>query len=258
MTGRPPHSATARSSTVPHERRLVRRIRAGPSRTRASPPDLEILRTPLDWAEGRHAQLDDAIQTVTRPTAQPIRAASPTGLLEHPGQNETEAPRPVRGRGGAPVGGARRLGGARALGGRRDGAERGAGTPSQRRPGRPFRGAGELRTQPQRNPPPANARPRRQAQGWGALFKRGRPQSRLKPIAAIRRHSPGSNRSLRPPAAARFRVLLVPVHAAAEPGQRPLRGTLTSLSSWRVAHLLLGLLLSSCSALSWKLVPSCP
>ncbi|MGW3665678.1 S41 family peptidase [Streptomyces sp. NPDC005141] len=25
-------------------------------------PDLEILRTPLDWAEGRHAQLDDAIQ----------------------------------------------------------------------------------------------------------------------------------------------------------------------------------------------------
>ncbi|MEV1061782.1 S41 family peptidase [Streptomyces sp. NPDC050263] len=25
-------------------------------------PDLEVLRTPLDWAEGRHAQLDDAIQ----------------------------------------------------------------------------------------------------------------------------------------------------------------------------------------------------
>ena len=25
-------------------------------------PDLEILRTPLDWAEGRHAQLDDAIK----------------------------------------------------------------------------------------------------------------------------------------------------------------------------------------------------
>ncbi|GAA2498518.1 S41 family peptidase [Streptomyces longisporus] len=25
-------------------------------------PDLEILRTPLDWAEGRHAQLDDAVQ----------------------------------------------------------------------------------------------------------------------------------------------------------------------------------------------------
>ncbi|MGW7046760.1 S41 family peptidase [Streptomyces avermitilis] len=25
-------------------------------------PDLEILRTPLDWAEGRHAQMDDAIQ----------------------------------------------------------------------------------------------------------------------------------------------------------------------------------------------------
>jgi tricorn protease len=25
-------------------------------------PDLEIMRTPLDWAEGRHAQMDDAIQ----------------------------------------------------------------------------------------------------------------------------------------------------------------------------------------------------
>ena len=25
-------------------------------------PDLEVLRTPLDWAEGRHAQLDDAVR----------------------------------------------------------------------------------------------------------------------------------------------------------------------------------------------------
>ena len=24
-------------------------------------PDIEALRTPLDWAEGRHAQLDDAV-----------------------------------------------------------------------------------------------------------------------------------------------------------------------------------------------------
>ncbi|NEB33038.1 peptidase S41 [Streptomyces sp. SID14446] len=39
-------------------------------------PDLEILRTPLDWAEGRHAQLDDAIQLSldllrSRPAASP-------------------------------------------------------------------------------------------------------------------------------------------------------------------------------------------
>jgi tricorn protease len=39
-------------------------------------PDLEILRTPLDWAEGRHAQLDDAIQLAlellkTHPAASP-------------------------------------------------------------------------------------------------------------------------------------------------------------------------------------------
>ena len=39
-------------------------------------PDLEILRTPLDWAEGRHAQLDDAVQLAlellqTNPAAQP-------------------------------------------------------------------------------------------------------------------------------------------------------------------------------------------
>ncbi|MGW7261987.1 S41 family peptidase [Streptomyces sp. NPDC054842] len=39
-------------------------------------PDLEILRTPLDWAEGRHAQLDDAVQLAlellsTHPAAAP-------------------------------------------------------------------------------------------------------------------------------------------------------------------------------------------
>ncbi|MFF9177919.1 S41 family peptidase [Streptomyces sp. NPDC014793] len=39
-------------------------------------PDLEVLRTPLDWAEGRHAQMDDAIQLAlellrTNPAAQP-------------------------------------------------------------------------------------------------------------------------------------------------------------------------------------------
>ncbi|MFE9765981.1 S41 family peptidase [Streptomyces sp. NPDC005808] len=39
-------------------------------------PDLEILRTPLDWAEGRHAQLDDAVRLAldllnTQPAAAP-------------------------------------------------------------------------------------------------------------------------------------------------------------------------------------------
>jgi tricorn protease len=39
-------------------------------------PDLEVLRTPLDWAEGRHAQLDDAVQLAldlleTHPAAVP-------------------------------------------------------------------------------------------------------------------------------------------------------------------------------------------
>ncbi|MPY35853.1 peptidase S41 [Streptomyces adustus] len=39
-------------------------------------PDLEVLRTPLDWAEGRHAQLDDAVQLAldlleTNPPATP-------------------------------------------------------------------------------------------------------------------------------------------------------------------------------------------
>ncbi|MER6783642.1 S41 family peptidase [Streptomyces sp. NPDC000658] len=39
-------------------------------------PDLEILRTPLDWAEGRHAQLDDAVRLAldllaTKPPATP-------------------------------------------------------------------------------------------------------------------------------------------------------------------------------------------
>jgi tricorn protease len=39
-------------------------------------PDLEVLRTPLDWAEGRHVQLDDAIRLAvelleTRPPATP-------------------------------------------------------------------------------------------------------------------------------------------------------------------------------------------
>ncbi|WP_329218125.1 S41 family peptidase [Streptomyces sp. NBC_01485] len=46
-------------------------------------PDLEVLRTPLDWAEGRHAQLDDAIRlaldllTLTPPATPPDYTAVP-------------------------------------------------------------------------------------------------------------------------------------------------------------------------------------
>ncbi|SMF57873.1 S41 family peptidase [Streptomyces sp. Amel2xC10] len=46
-------------------------------------PDLEVLRTPLDWAEGRHAQMDDAIRlaldllTTTPPASPPDYSAVP-------------------------------------------------------------------------------------------------------------------------------------------------------------------------------------
>ncbi|MCX5381935.1 S41 family peptidase [Streptomyces sp. NBC_00083] len=56
-------------------------------------PDLEILRTPLDWAEGRHAQLDDAVQLAldlltTRP------ASTPPGYTTTP--NRQRPPLPPR------------------------------------------------------------------------------------------------------------------------------------------------------------------
>ncbi|GHB16316.1 putative tricorn protease [Streptomyces umbrinus] len=41
-------------------------------------PDLEILRTPLDWAEGRHAQLDDAVQLALDLLSLPPAATPPT------------------------------------------------------------------------------------------------------------------------------------------------------------------------------------
>ncbi|MEU6538204.1 S41 family peptidase [Streptomyces sp. NPDC047000] len=47
-------------------------------------PDLEIQRTPLDWAEGRHAQLDDAVTlaldllTTTPPATPPTDSPAPT------------------------------------------------------------------------------------------------------------------------------------------------------------------------------------
>lgn len=54
-------------------------------------PDLEILRTPLDWAEGRHAQLDDAVQLAldlltTRP------ASTPPGYTTTPNRRRPQLP----------------------------------------------------------------------------------------------------------------------------------------------------------------------
>ncbi|MFD7817979.1 S41 family peptidase [Streptomyces sp. NPDC059785] len=54
-------------------------------------PDLEILRTPLDWAEGRHAQLDDAVRLAcdllrTHPPA------SPPDLSDAPDRTRPELP----------------------------------------------------------------------------------------------------------------------------------------------------------------------
>lgn len=55
-------------------------------------PDLEILRTPLDWAEGRHAQLDDAIQlSLDLLRAHP--AASPPDHSDVPDRRRPKLPR---------------------------------------------------------------------------------------------------------------------------------------------------------------------
>ncbi|MFE9807585.1 S41 family peptidase [Streptomyces sp. NPDC005548] len=54
-------------------------------------PDLEILRTPLDWAEGRHAQLDDAIQlSLDLLRSQP--AASPPDYSNVPDRTRPKLP----------------------------------------------------------------------------------------------------------------------------------------------------------------------
>ncbi|MEU4352547.1 S41 family peptidase [Streptomyces sp. NPDC023838] len=54
-------------------------------------PDLEILRTPLDWAEGRYAQLDDAVQLALDLLAgRP--AATPPGYANAPDRRRPELP----------------------------------------------------------------------------------------------------------------------------------------------------------------------
>ncbi|GGY60610.1 S41 family peptidase [Streptomyces omiyaensis] len=54
-------------------------------------PDLAVLRTPLDWAEGRHAQLDDAVhKALALLDAEP--AASPPGYEDVPDRSRPKLP----------------------------------------------------------------------------------------------------------------------------------------------------------------------
>ncbi|WP_225803020.1 S41 family peptidase [Streptomyces sp. NK15101] len=60
-------------------------------------PDLAILRTPLDWAEGRHAQLDDAVH-VALALLDETPAASPPGYESLPDRSRPKLPpRPENG-----------------------------------------------------------------------------------------------------------------------------------------------------------------
>ncbi|QES06565.1 peptidase S41 [Streptomyces venezuelae] len=54
-------------------------------------PDLAILRTPLDWAEGRHAQLDDAVHVALALLAE-NPAASPPGYESLPDRSRPKLP----------------------------------------------------------------------------------------------------------------------------------------------------------------------
>ncbi|MGH4029784.1 S41 family peptidase [Actinomycetota bacterium Odt1-20B] len=54
-------------------------------------PDLEVLRTPLDWAEGRHAQLDDAVRMALDLLAE-HPAATPPGYGSAPDRRRPQLP----------------------------------------------------------------------------------------------------------------------------------------------------------------------
>ncbi|MFE5627772.1 S41 family peptidase [Streptomyces sp. NPDC056543] len=54
-------------------------------------PDLAILRTPLDWAEGRHAQLDDAVEVALSLLAK-TPAATPPGYDDVPDRSRPKLP----------------------------------------------------------------------------------------------------------------------------------------------------------------------
>ncbi|MFD4573493.1 S41 family peptidase [Streptomyces sp. NPDC058417] len=70
-------------------------------------PDLEVLRTPLDWAEGRHAQLDDAVALALE-LLSTQRVVAPPDLSGVPDRSRPRLPL----RGAAPVRGAAPLRGA--------------------------------------------------------------------------------------------------------------------------------------------------
>jgi tricorn protease len=55
------------------------------------PPDLEILRTPLDWAEGRHAQLDDAV-TLALSLLETNPPATPPNYRDVPDRSRPKLP----------------------------------------------------------------------------------------------------------------------------------------------------------------------
>ncbi|MFP3992878.1 S41 family peptidase, partial [Streptomyces sp. E11-3] len=54
-------------------------------------PDLEVLRTPLDWAEGRHAQLDDAVR-VALDRLEQHPASDPPDYSAVPGRRRPKLP----------------------------------------------------------------------------------------------------------------------------------------------------------------------
>ncbi|MDX2563847.1 S41 family peptidase [Streptomyces sp. TX20-6-3] len=54
-------------------------------------PDLAVLRTPLDWAEGRHAQLDDAVEVALALLAE-TPASSPPGYVDLPDRSRPKLP----------------------------------------------------------------------------------------------------------------------------------------------------------------------
>ncbi|MER5962010.1 S41 family peptidase [Streptomyces sp. NPDC002057] len=54
-------------------------------------PDLAVLRTPLDWAEGRHAQLDDAVHVALALLTE-TPAASPPGYEDLPDRSRPKLP----------------------------------------------------------------------------------------------------------------------------------------------------------------------
>ena len=63
-------------------------------------PDIEALRTPLDWAEGRHAELDDAVHVAldllkTHPAATPPDYSPDRARPARPGDRRAGRSTPV-------------------------------------------------------------------------------------------------------------------------------------------------------------------